>query len=346
MKKLILLFILIPFLSFSQNVRILPDADTVCYGTSLSAYIYIPGNSFQPVSYTWSIGGSPSPTNPYTGATLAITQSGLYEVEVIGYVGNSGRLRTYLLSRYYHVLDKPRLNFIKGPWVCRFDTVKVTADPGYTSYTWYNGTTGSSFSKIMNSIYGSPSLDTAKIFYTARINNVCEVSSRDTVIRGVRANSGAGQFYCGKLDINPNDSIPAGLVLEYLFPNQYEMVFTQVSNLNNVITYFPPLNSRKAPASLLTPGEQYYVDSRVIINGQPFCWGNTCIVRVKPPVRIGEFPIVNAVKEYRIFTIEGRLINTYKSEFFNKEWMESQSPGIYIIQEFYQSNVVSFKYHK
>lgn len=354
MKKLILFLLLIPFLSFAQpnNVRLSPDVDTVCYETSLS--IWIAGNSFQPMYYYWSSPGSVLFT---TTPTIPMTQSGYYSLTVTGFMGNSSKMRTYTFQRYYHVLDKPKLNFTNGPWVCRFDTVRVNADAGYDSYTWYNGTTGISFTKVMDSVYSAPVLDTTKIYYTARINGLCEVTSMDTVIRGVRAPNGVGSFYCGKLNIRSTDSIPAGLVLDYLFPSQYEMEFTQVSNPSVVITYLPPLGSRKTPANILTPGEQYYVRSRVIINGQTFCWGTVCLIGIRPPAKaqanIGydpkpaelDFPTI-AIKEYRIFTMEGKLVNTYKSEMFNEEWLGLQPQGIYIIHVIYQNNIVAFKYQK
>ena len=357
MKKLILFLTLIPFLAFSQqqpnNVRLVPDADTVCYGTNLS--IWIAGNSFQPMYYYWS---SQSQNNiPLTDTSITMTQSGYHALTVVGFIGNSSKMRSYTFQRYYHVLDKPKLNFTNGPWVCRFDTVRVNADAGYDSYTWYNGTTGISFVKAMDSVYSTPVLDTNTIYYTARINGLCEVKSVDTVIRGVRAPNGVGSFYCGKLNIRSTDSIPAGLVLDYLFPSQYEMEFTQVSDPSVVITYLPPLGSRKTPANILTPGEQYYVRSRVIINGQTFCWGEVCLIGLRPPVRaqatIGydprpdevKFPTV-AIKEYRIFTMEGKLVNTYKSETFKEEWLGLQTPGMYIVHVIYQNNIVSFKYKK
>ena len=351
MKKLILFLVLIPFLSFAQhnNVRIYPTVDTVCYGTEIS--IQVMGNSFQPYAYSWNGGG-------YVGepsSTITIDESGLYSIWVTGFLGNSNQIRTLHFYKHYTVLDKPKLNFVNGPWVCRFDTVKINADPGYSSYTWYNGTTGASFAKAMDSIYSAPTLDTATVYYTAKINGVCEVKSRDTVIRGVRAPNGVGSFYCGKLNIRSNDSIPAGLVLDYLYPSQYEMEFTQVSNPSNVITYFPPLGSRKTPANILTPGEQYYVRSRVIINGQTFCWGEVCLIGLRPPARAEasfgydprplEMPTV-AIKNYRLFSMNGKLISEYNSESFNNEWLQDYPTGMYLVQVIYQNQIVTFKYQK
>jgi len=354
MKKLILILLLVPFISFSQsnNVRLTPDVDTVCYGTELS--IWIAGNSFQPMYYYWS-SASNSNYIPLNTTSVTMTQSGYYTLTVVGFLGNSSRMTNYTLQRYYTVLDKPKLNFTNGPWVCRFDTVKVNADSGYDSYTWYNGTTGISFTKVMNDISNTPVLDTATIYYTAKLDGVCEVTSEDTVIRGVRAPNGVGSFYCGKLNIRSTDSIPAGLVLDYLYPSQYEMEFTQVSDPSVIINYLPALGSRKTPANILTPGEQYYVRSRVIINGQTFCWGEVCLIGIRPPVRAQasfgydprplEIPTV-AIKNYRIFSMDGKLISEYNSESFNNEWLQDYPTGMYLVHVIYRNQIVTFKHQK
>lgn len=275
MKKIIVLYLLLltSFVNAQNNVRLIPDQDTICSGTNLS--IWIAGQSFYPLIYQWSTGD--------TTPTISITQSGTYSLTVTGYMGRSFFVRSYTFTKYYEVPSSPTINVVKGPWVCRFDNVILEAQPGYSNYVWSDGHVGTTFNRIMDSTYLSPQLDTAHIWYTANISG-CSVKSDTMVLRGVRAPNGVGQFYCGRLNINPNDSIPAGLVLEYLYPNQYEMEFTQVSDPSVVITYFPPLGSRKTPANILTPGERYLVRSRVIINGQPFCWGIICEIGIRPPV--------------------------------------------------------------
>ena len=350
MKKLILfLLFLIPFTLIAQNsVRIIPNRADVCENTTIS--VLTPGNSFVPQSYLWNTGASTQ--------SIVINTSGTYICTVTGIrPGRNGGTSIITVSQTYTILSKPTINIVKGPWVCRFDTVILSSTVGYNNYVWNNGTTLNTYTSVRDSIYGVPTLDTTTVWYTASIPNVCSINSDTIVIRGVRAPNGVGSFYCGKTDININDSIPAGLVLDYLFPNQYEMEFTQVSDPSVVITYLPPLGSRKTPANILTPGEQYYVRSRVIINGQTFCWGTVCLIGIRPPVVAQanrgydprpielDFPTV-AIKEYRLFTMEGKLINTYKSEMFNEEWLGFQPQGIYIVHVIYQNNIVAFKYQK
>lgn len=297
---LVIFLLCVTGLYAQNNVRLVPDQDTICSGTNLG--IWIAGQSFNPQTYVWSTGE--------TTPTITITQSGTYTLSVTGYMGKSSTIRTYNFSRYYEVPATPAINVIKGPWVCRFDNVILEAEPGYNNYTWSDGSVGVIFNRVMDSTYTSPQLDTVHVWYTATISG-CSVTSDTLVLRGVRSPNGVGAFYCGKMNINPNDSIPAGLVLDYLYPTQYEMEFTQVSNPTNVITYFPPLGSRKTPASLLIPGEVYSVRTRVIINGQTFCWGVPCNVKVRLPSINSNNRVVEVLPNYFItITPEGKYIIT------------------------------------
>jgi len=347
-KKLLLILLFLPYTVQSQNnVRLAPNSDTICYNTSL--YLDIAGQSFYPLQYQWSTGE--------TTPTINITQTGVYTLTVTGYMGNSFFVRTYTKSRYYKVLNKPDISFIKGPYVCRFDTVKALATSGYDSYIWYNGETNISHTNIRNNLYGQSQLDTTSIWYTATINGVCSINSDTIVIRGIRAPEGVSRFYCGKLNIDYNDSIPSGLVLEYIYPVQYEMEFTQISNPTNVFSYFPPLGSRRTPANILTPGEKYLVRSRVIINNQTFCWGTICEIGLKPPVmakatygydepppQINRYSIDN-IKYYRIYNVVGQLLNEIEPDSFDMSMLNKYPKGKYIIQVIYKDNNISyFKY--
>ena len=347
MKKLItLLAILIPFTLFAQNsVRIVPNRSNVCENTTIS--VQTPGNSFTPQTYLWNTGASTP--------SIVINQSGTYTCTVTGFGPNNFLVRTVTVSRTYTILPKPSINVINGPWVCRFDTVQLSATPGYNNYTWNDGSTLQTYSSVRDSVYSGPQLDTTTVWYTAGIPGVCSLNSDTIVIRGVRAPNGVGSFYCGKTNINPNDSIPAGLVLDFLYPTQYEMEFTQVSNPSNVFTYFPPLGSRKTPASLLIPGELYSVRSRVIINGWTFCWGTPCEVAVSSSNKNGgetlfpgfiEYGDLTTEKGYNIYSLDGKLISSHKSTKFDQSWIENLNSSIYIIKVFDGENVETIKINK
>jgi hypothetical protein len=347
MKKLItLLAILIPFTLFAQNsVRIVPNIADVCENTTIS--VDVPGNSFHPQTYLWNTGDvTPS---------IVINQSGTYTCTVTGFAANNFFVRTLTVSKTYTILPRPTINVINGPWVCRFDTAQLSVSQGYSNYTWNNGSTLQTYTSIRNSVYNNPQLDTTTVWYTASISNVCSVNSDTIVIRGVRAPNGVGIFYCGKTNIDPNDSIPAGLVLEFLYPIQYEMEFTQVSAPSNVFTYFPPIGSRKTPANLLTPGELYSVRSRVIINGWTFCWGIPCQVAVSSPNKLGEQVIFPGIIEYEstktekiyiISTIEGKIISTHKATKFDQSWLENLTSSVYIVNVVDGKKINSVKINK
>lgn len=318
MKKVlsIIAVLLVSLTTLAQNsVRIIPNRTNVCENTTIS--IQSPGNSFHPQTYLWSTGA--------TTPSIVINQSGTYTCTVAGFGPNTFNVRVVTVSRTYTILPKPTINVINGPWVCRFDTVQLSATQGYNNYTWNDGSTLQTYSSVRDSIYPGPQLDTTSVWYTAGIPGVCTLNSDTIVIRGVRAPNGVGSFYCGKLDIDPNGQIPAGLVLDYLYPTQYEMEFTQLSNPANTFAYFPPIGSRYAPANLLIPGEQYSVRTRVIINGQTFCWGIPCTIAVQSANR------VSLVKSYNIYTVDGRLVKTLTTSDFDKSLLSDLTSGYYIV---------------
>lgn len=350
MKKLItLLALLIPFTLFAQNsVRIVPNRTNVCENTTIS--ISSPGNSFVPQSYLWNTGASTQ--------SIVINTSGTYTCSVTGTrQGRNGGTITVTVSQTYNILAKPTINVVKGPWVCRFDTVMLSSTSGYNNYLWNDGTNLPTYTSVRDSVYSGPQLDTSVVWYTASIPGVCSLNSDTLVIRGVRAPNGVGSFYCGKTNINPNDSIPAGLVLDFLYPTQYEMEFTQVSNPTNMFTYFPPIGSRSTPANLLIPGELYSVRSRVIINGWTFCWGISCDVAVSSSNKndggVAIFPgfnemtqTTNVEKTYTIITTTGQIVSSNKSVYFDQNWLNDLTSGIYIVNVFDGQNYQSFKINK
>lgn len=281
------------------NLSISPQADTVCYGTTLS--VGIPGRSFTPISYVWS-DGSTSPT------TQAFS-SGTYTLTVTGYLGQSSQIRTVTASRTYVVRQRPSIQVVNGPWVCKLDTVMLRGESGYSSYSWSNGVSGIDYSRAMTGSGGGPILDTVSVWYTASLGNLCQANSDTIVIRGVRRPEGVGYFYCGDTAIT-KDSIPAGLVLTYIYVPQYEMEITQVSNPSNVTTYLTPLGTRKFPSSLLVPGELYSVRTRPVINGITYCWGETCTIGLASNYgsRLGSGDYSDVKGECEFYDLNGRLM--------------------------------------
>jgi hypothetical protein len=330
MKKLVLsLVATVSIISFSvaqNNVKLMPEVANVCNETNL--YVSIPGNSFTPTSYQWSTGA--------TTPSITITNSGSYTVTLTGYVGGSNQLRTLVRTRNYTVKGQPTITPLTDLWVCKDETVQLQAEGGYDSYTWNNGTNGTLFSKTLTLGGGNtPQLDTLTVNYTSTITGVCSVKSESVVIRGIRKPKGVGQFYCGKTNLNINDSVPAGLVLEYLYPVRYDMEFTDLSDPTNVIYYVTQPGVRNAPLNILEAGKSYSVRTRPLINTWTFCYGDACTIGIAPSSnRLGDFNQTDeSVKTYRVIDVSGRILIEQKAASFNREWLINYPSQIFIITE-------------
>jgi len=324
--------------AFAQNnVRLEPVSGDVCNPMTIS--LHISGNSFNPVSYLWSTGE--------TSPEIEIASSGTYTLTVTGYLGNSNNLITHTKSATYTVLPAPQIAALTDLWVCKGDTVKLAAIGGYNydNIVWSNGTTGVFFQRRMNLVTpGTPGLDTMSVFYTATINNVCTVKSQTVMLRAIRRPNGVGQFYQGKMDIKTNDSIPAGLVTEYMYPVSYLMTFTEVNNPSNSIEYITAPGSRKAPASMLTPGYSYSVSTNPVINGKVFCSGLPSLIGIAASTgnRLStSFTAEEGTKIFRVYSVSGQMLLEKQAEEFNQEWVREFTPQILIVHRIGKTNEVT-----
>jgi hypothetical protein len=331
MKKIISTILLVFIMSINllaqnhNNVKILPKQDTVCFGTTAS--LWTAGNSFIPISYLWS--------NGETTPTISINYSGTYTLTVTGYLGQSNQQVIINKSKNFIVLDKPKINPLTPIWVCKFDTVKLEADAGYNNYLWMNGTTNQIFSRQMTGSGGGPILDTVSVWYTASINNLCQVNSDTVVIRGIRLPNGVGVNYEGRTNLNLTDSVPAGLVLTYIYTPQYEMEFTKVNDPNYVVTWITPTTSRKAPLNILDPGNNYYVRTRPIINGITYCWGSNSLIGILPSpsnrISLDNVDNDNSIKNFQFYDLSGRLIFEKQDFQFNDQWLNDYPNQTFIV---------------
>lgn len=335
-----IILILLSFLqSFSQtrnNVRIYPCEDTLCYNSQL--YIWSAGQSFNPISYLWSNGS--------TAPTINVTTSGVYSVTITGYLGSSNNQVQINKTKNVVVLNKPSITPLSETWVCKYDTVTLQADAGYTSYNWNNGQTNQIYSRQMTGSGGGPILDTVSVWYTASLGNLCQANSDTIVIRGIRRPNGVGYFYEGRTDLNSNDSVPAGLVLTYIYVPQYEMEFTKVNDPNYLVTWITQVGTRKAPLNILDPGYNYYVKTRPIINGVTYCWGETSLIGILPNSnpRVSNFN--SQTREESIFNfydIAGRFIFEKKGFDFNNNWLLEYPNQLFIITEINGNNISTYK---
>lgn len=328
MKKLILssAAMLIAGLSFGQNdVKMFPRNGSVCNNMQLS--LDIAGSSFNPISYLWSTGE--------TTPSIVINSSGSYTLTVTGNNGNSNNITTRVVSGSYNVLPAPTINALTELWVCKGDTVRLQANSGYDLVSWSTGAIGSNFSRSMNLSGGAPALDTLNVSYTSIINDVCARVSNSVVLRGIRKPNGVGQFYNGKMDIKLTDSIPAGTVLQYLYPVTYEMKFTDQSDPNNVVTYLTAPGSRKAPANILQAGKTYSVITRPIINNVTYCYGAASTIGLLSSNRIGGTfnNQEEGLKTYRVFDMSGRMLMEKEAESFDQTWLDQFTPQMFTVHK-------------
>ncbi len=329
MKKQILsaALVLVTGATFAQNdVRMFPRNGSVCNNMQLS--LDIAGSSFNPVSYLWNTGA--------TTSSITINNSGAYTLTVSGYNGNSNNLTTRVVSGNYTVLPSPQITALTDLWVCKGDTVRLQANSGYDLISWSTGSVGSILARPMTKGgNNTPSLDTVNVSYTSIINNVCARVSNTVVIRGIRLPNGVGQFYNGKMDIQLSDSIPAGTVLQYLYPVTYEMKFTDQSDPNNVVTYLTAPGSRKAPANILQQGKTYSVITRPIINNVTYCYGAPSTIGLLSGNRIGQmFDDSEAgIKTYRVFDLSGKMVLEKEAERFDQTWLDQFTPQMFTIHK-------------
>jgi len=331
MKKTILsLFLLLTMinLSFSQslnNIKIFPKNDTICYGMQIG--LSIAGNSFVPISYLWS--------NGQTTPSIGVTSSGLYSLTVTGYLGQSNNTVTVFKSKYFTVLDKPKINPLTDTWVCKFDTVKLQVENGYTNYTWNNGSTNQLYSRAMTGSGGGQVLDTVSVWYTASLDGLCQVNSDTVVIRGIRRPNGVGSWLDGRTNFTSTDSVAAGLVLTYIYPPQYEMEFTKVNDPNYVVTWLTSTTTRKAPLNILDPGNNYYVRTRPIINGVTYCWGSYSLIGIlsTPTNRISLNSLNEdySMKNFQFYDLSGKLVFERQDVSFNDQWLNDYPNQTFIV---------------
>jgi len=340
MKKSITTSMMLLFMAanvFSQNnIQLFPASGNVCNPMELS--LNINGNSFTPISYQWSTGE--------TSPTIEIVASGMYTLTVTGYHGSSKNLVTITKSENYTVLPAPVITELTDLWVCKGDTVRLAAVTGYDYVNWSNGTSGILFEKEMNKmgIPGTPELDTLTISYSAGINGVCSTNSQTRLLRSIRKPHGVGVHYQNKMNISINDSIPAGLVLEYIYPVTYEMEITDLNNPMNFFKYVTAPGSRKMAANLLTPGGTYSVVTTPVINDKRFCSGTASTIGMALPSShrmTAGFIEEEGMKTYRIYNVQGQMLLEKQAEDFNMEWVKEIAPQMLIIHKSGLTNEVT-----
>jgi len=322
--------------AFAQgNIKLMPLSGNVCNPMQIT--LDIKGSSFNPVTYLWSTGE--------TTSTITIGTSGTYTLTVTGHHGNSPNWTTYTKTRTYNVLPVPQINALTSVWVCKGDTVRLQATAGYDTIIWNNGFVGSLFERQMNGVGtpGVPALDTANVSYTAIVTGVCSAESDGVVLRGIRKPNGVGSFYNGRMNLTSSDSIPAGLVLEYMTPVAYEMRFEEIGNANNIIKVTTAPGNRKVSASILEQGKSYTVTTSPVINNITYCPGAASTIGLASGLRLSHGFNENeeGLKTYRVYDVNGRLLLEKQAEQFDSKWLEGLTPQMFIVHKTGKTTEVS-----
>lgn len=330
-----------------------PGPVSVCPGQSVTLF----GSGGQFYSYySWN--------NTATTKDITVNTSGLYELTVFN--DFPGCYNSATATVQVDVFDpgySPTITATSPTTVCKAGYVTLTADPGFSSYSWSTGATTQSVSVLMDGSTGGAILDTQTVYLTVGLNSQCSFSNQDgIVLRSIRQ-IGLLSTYCGNFNLSPTDSIKSQLVLAYAGQSpQYEFEFEETTNPG--VTWTTISATRWCNLANLNPGvapgKFYNVRVRPIVDGVPFCFGRYCqigiagtpsnklfadagedgiISNVFPNPTANQFRLVmNGVDSdqdvsVRITDLSGRLVDSflYDHHAGSVEFGESLQSGVYLL---------------
>jgi hypothetical protein len=262
-------FLVIP----GTNATINPTGPVnVCPGQS--ATLFGSGGQFFS-SYSWSNGANTR--------NITVNQSGTYTLTVTNSFGACSTSTS--ASVQVDVFDpgyQPAITALSPITVCQPGWVSLSADPGFSSYSWSTGATTQNINVLMDGSQAGAVLDTQTVTLTVSINNgQCSFTNTGVVLRSVRQPELNSNF-CGNLTLTPNDSIKSGLVLTYLTAPQYEFEFEETTAPGVKWTHVSSNQwCRFADVSPAIQANKFYlVRVRAIVDGTPYCYGNPCVIGV------------------------------------------------------------------
>jgi hypothetical protein len=262
-------FLVIP----GTNASILPASPVnVCPGQS--ATLFGSGGQFFS-SYSWSTGA--------TTRNIIVNQTGDYTLTVTNSFGacSTGTSATV----HVEVFDsgfQPAITPVGSLTVCQPGYVNLSADPGFSTYSWSTGATTQNVSVLMDGSGAGAVLDTQTVSLTVSINNgQCSFTNPGVVTRSVRQPELLNNF-CGNTSLLATDSIKSGLVLTYLSAPEYQFEFEETTAPG--ITWTHISNNRWCRLSDVSPAlnanKFYLVRVRAIVDGIPYCYGDPCVIGV------------------------------------------------------------------
>lgn len=262
-------FLVIPGTNATINptgpVNVCPGQSTTLFGSG--------GQFFS--SYSWSNGASTR--------NIVVNQTGDYTLTVTNTfgacsTGSSATVHVEVFDAGY----QPAITALSPITVCNPGFVNLSADPGFSTYSWSTGSTSQNISVLMNGSQAGAVLDTQTVTLSVSINNgQCSFTNPGIVIRSVREPQ-LGAAACGNLGVLLTDSIKSELVLSYITDPSYEFEFEETTAPN--VTWTHVSNSRWCKIADVSPALQankfYLVRVRAIFDGTPYCYGNPCVIGV------------------------------------------------------------------
>lgn len=265
-------FLVIPGTNATINP---PGPVNVCPGQS--ATLLGSGGQFFS-SYSWSTGA--------TTRNISVNQTGDYTLTVTNSFGACSTSTSATV--HVEVFDagfQPAITALSPITVCQPGFVDLSADPGFSTYTWSTGATTQNVSILMDGSGAGAVLDTQTVTLTVSLNNgQCSFTNPGIVIRSIRQPELLPNF-CGNIGLLATDSIRSGLVLTYLTAPQYEFEFEETTAPGT--TWSHVSSDRWCRLADVTPAVQankfYIVRVRAIVDGVPYCYGDPCVIGVVNP---------------------------------------------------------------
>jgi len=257
------------------NATITAGATTLCPGQTTDL-VSSGGQFFS--DYSWSTGE--------TSQDITVNATGDYTLTITNNFGGCNTSSSATV--HIDAIDSsfvPAITAVGPVTVCKPGYVHLSADSGYSGYSWSTGDTTQNISVLMNGLQMGAILDTLTVYLTVNINNTCEFTNPNgIVLRSIREPK-LGTASCGNLSLSTTDSIKSELVLSYLGnPAQYEFEFEETTNPGVIWTYLS--NTRTAQFANITPaleaGKFYNVRVRAVIDSVPYCYGQVCQIGLAP----------------------------------------------------------------
>jgi len=257
----------------ATNATITPNGPTtLCPGQN----VQLAGSGGQFFSsYLWSNGA--------TTRNIIVSATGTYTLTVTNSFG--GCVSSTSDNQDVTVYDasyEPTINAVGPISVCQPGFIQLSADPGFSSYSWSTGATTQNVSILMDGTQ-APILDTMTVYLTVAVNNACEFTNTSgLVIRSVRQPE-LTAAYCNNFALTTADSIKSGVILNYSNDvTQYEFEFEETTTPGVLWTSIS--NTRWCNLANVSPALQtnkfYKVRVRAVINGVGYCYGDPCIIGI------------------------------------------------------------------